>query len=185
MDDRNCILARAATVSAAVLLVALSAAIAAQRAEDAPEADEAPREAQICLSHPTIKRTRVLNDLNIVFITRDNAIYNNQLPRKCPSLNRGSVVSYPIENRRICAGGSFQVLWQAGANNYIPTFVCMLGYFVPISESELEDLTAATDASRDRRLRRRSRREAVTTEPVELPPADTAPPAAVPASVDD
>ena len=86
-------------------------------------------------------------------------------------------MSYPIEQRRLCAGGAFQVLWQTGggASSYIPAFVCQLGYFVPISESELEDLTAATDESRDRRPRRRSRREAVTTEQVELPPATAAP----------
>lgn len=183
MDDRS-ILGRWPAACAALLFGLSSAPLAAQEAEDAPEAEleadleteEASREAQACLDHPTIRRTRVLNDRNIVFVTRNNTIYNNHLPKECPSLRRGSLVNYPVEQRRLCAGGSFQVLWQTGpANNYIPAFVCQLGYFVPISESELEDLTAATDERRERRPRRRSRGEAVTTEQVELPPADAAP----------
>jgi hypothetical protein len=187
MDDRS-IPARWPTAFAALLLAVSSATLAAQEAEEALEAEleaeEAPREAQACLDHPAIRRTRVLNNRNIVFITRDNTIYNNQLPKECPSLRRGGLVSYPIEQRRLCAGGSFQVLWQTGASNniYTPAFLCQLGYFVPISESELEDLTAATDSSRERRPRRRSRREAITTEQVELPPAETRPATAAPAS---
>jgi hypothetical protein len=170
------ILARSAACTAFFFGV-LSTTITAQEPDEVRDADDAPREAQVCLDHPRIRRTRVLDERNIVFITRDKAIFNNQLPRECPSLNRSSLVSYPIENRRVCAGGSFQVLWQTGPNNYIPSFVCTLGYFVPISEGELEDLAAATAEGRDRRMRR-SRQEAVTTERVELPAADTAPPAA-------
>ena len=186
MGDRS--ISRRWPAAWAALVFGLSSApLAAQEAEggleagfDAGvesdlEAEEAPREARACLDHPTIRRTRVLDDRNIVFVTRDNTIYNNQLPKECPSLRRGSLVNYPIEQRRLCVGGSFQVLWQTGAgNNYIPAFVCQLGLFVPISEGELEDLTAATDSSRDRRPRRRSRREAVTTEQIELPAAEAA-----------
>ena len=56
-----------------------------------------------------------------------------------------------------------------------PAFVCQLGHFLPITAAELEDLTAMTDEDRARTSRRRSSREAVTTEQVELPPAETAP----------
>lgn len=185
MDDRR-ILGRWPAACALAFLGLSSAPLGAQPGEAALEAeleaeretelatDDAPREVLACLDHTMIRRTRVLNNRNIVFITRDNEIYNNQLPKECPSLRRGSLVSYPIEQRRLCSGGSFQVLWQTGAanNSYTPAFVCHLGYFVPISESELEDLTAATDSSGERRPRRRSRREAITTKQVELPPAD-------------
>lgn len=170
------ILGRSPMVFAALLFGVSSEPLVAQPAEAAAlEAHDAPREAQTCLDQPTIKRTRVLNDRNIIFVTRDNAVYNNNLPKDCPSLRRGGLVRYPVEQRRLCAGGNFQVLWQAGgANDYIPAFVCQLGYFVPISESELEDLTAATEENRERRPRGRSRREAVQTENVELPPAGAA-----------
>jgi hypothetical protein len=155
----------------AVLLTAFCGGVAnAQDGEQANDDGEAGI-AKMCLDNPTIKRTRILNDRNIVFITRDDRIYNNQLPRQCPSLRRNSLVNYAIAHRQLCAGGQFQVLWQTGTGNYTPAFTCQLGTFVPITEGELEDLTAMTDEDREtRRARRRSTREAVTSEEVELPP---------------
>jgi hypothetical protein len=50
--------------------------------------------------------------------------------------------------------------------------VCHLGNFVPITEDELADLTAMTAVGPERNQRRRSNREAVTAEPVALPPAE-------------
>ncbi len=143
----------------------------AEASGDAAQSDE-PRMAQPCLNHPAIRRTKVLNDRNIVFVMRDDAIYNSQLPRQCPGLRRNSLVNYGIANSRLCAGSLFQVLWDQGGNNYLPGAVCKLGNFVPITEAELEDLTTMTEPERGRRNSRRSgrsSREAVTTEQVELP----------------
>jgi len=155
----------AAHCAAAALSLALATPLLAQD-------DDAPRAVESCVSHPSIKRTKVLGDGNIVFVMRDDTIYNNALPRQCPSLRRGSLVNYPIENKRLCAGSAFQVLWEMGNKNYIPAFVCHLGNFVPITEDELADLTAMTAVGSERNQRRRSNREAVTTEPVALPPAE-------------
>ena len=116
-----------------------------------------------------IRRTRIINDRNIAFFTRDGKIYNNQLPRQCPSLRRRSVVNYAIANSRICEGTQFQVMWEAGTNNFVPAFVCRLGRFVPITEAQLEDLEELT-SKEPRPRRRRNTREAVTTEQVDLPP---------------
>lgn len=164
------------TACAALAAVAMGAPAAGQQGDAALAVEEAAREARLCLDQPTIRRTRVLDNRNIVFITRRNEIYANRLPEECPSLGRGSLVSYPIEQRRLCAGGSFQVLWETTPNNYMPAFVCQLGYFVPITESELEDLVVETAPDRTHRARRRSPREAVRIEPVELPPPEEAPP---------
>jgi hypothetical protein len=165
------------TLGALALAAALHAAACAQ--DDEQESD-APRAAQACLNQPTIRRTRILNDRNIVFMTRDGQIYNNQLPRQCPSLRRGSLVSYPIEQSRLCAGNSFQVMWETSARNYAPAFICQLGQFLPITQGELEDLVTMTERDRSRSGRRRSTREAVTTEQVELPPPEPAPAPAPP-----
>jgi hypothetical protein len=164
---------RWAATGAALLAAALSSPAAGQDGEDAER--DAPSAARSCLPHPTIKRTKILDGRNIVFVTRDDTIYNNQLPRQCPSLKRGSLVNYPVEHGRVCAGDNFQLLWETSPRNYVPAFVCKLGLFVPITESELADLTAMTEESRERRPRRRSVREAVTTEQVELPPTEAAP----------
>jgi hypothetical protein len=168
--------------SKATWLFTLAAVFAAtaQAQDGAAEADDAPSVSQPCLNHPTIRRTKVLGDRNIVFTLRDGTIYNNQLPRQCPSLRRDSVVNYAVENSRLCAGASFQVLWETSLGNYVPAFVCRLGSFVPITAAELDDLVAITAENRARTRRGRSMREAVTTSPVTLPrdePATTPPPA--------
>lgn len=168
MDDKIC--RRSAPAYMALLATAFGTAAAAQDGK-AEDADDEPRSvAQTCLNQPAIKRTKVLNDRNIIFVTRDDTIYNNQLPRQCPSLKRGSLVNYAIEHSRLCAGGQFQVLWQLDMNRYAPAFICQLGAFVPITEDELETLTAMTEENRSRRSARRSKGEAVTTEEVALPP---------------
>lgn len=170
----------ARTVAYALLLTALcSGGASAQDGKDAAADNDEASIAKACLDNPTIKRTQILNDRNIVFITRDDSIYNNQLPRQCPSLRRGALVNYAVANRQLCAGSQFQVLWQTGTGNYTPAFTCQLGAFVPITEADLQDLTTMTDEDRDRRRsRKRSAREAVTSEQVELPPRAEPAPAA-------
>jgi len=171
--DNGSILRRPAAVWAALLATALASTGAAQQDEDAgADAVAGPRD---CLNHPNIRRTKILSARNIVFVMRDDTIYNNQLPKDCPSLNRSSLVNFAIVNKRVCAGDRFRVLMETQPGSFTPTFLCPLGAFVPITESELEDLTTMTAPEKERRSRQRSTREAVTTEQIELPPSATAP----------
>jgi hypothetical protein len=165
---------RSAATCTVVLVAILAVPVLAQQGDDAAGA-EGPR---ACLNQTDIRRATILNDRNIVFVTRQDDIYSNQLPKQCPGLNRKSLVNYPITNRRICAGDRFQVLWEQSPGNFMPAAMCPLGTFVPITESEFEDLVTMTDDNRGRRQRGRSAREAVTTEQVELPPAAPAAPPA-------
>ena len=159
-----------------IVLLALAAGMATQ-AQDGAEHDEELGMAMPCLNQPSIRRTRILDGRNIAFFTRDGKIYNNQLPRQCPSLQRRSLVNYAIANSRICQGTQFQVMWEAGTGNFVPAFVCTLGAFVPITQEQFDDLEELTATEKEPRARRRrSTREAVTTEQVELPPAEPSPP---------
>jgi len=167
----------AAATCTALLAAAFAAAAAAQDDDDA-DAD-APREPRSCLNQAEIRRTTVFNDRTIVFVTRFEEIYRNELPKNCPGLHSNSIVSYPITAGRSCAGDRVQVLWEQQPGTYLPRAMCPLGYFVPITEAELEDLVAMTESNRDRR--RRSRREAVTTEQIELPSVPGEPAASAPA----
>jgi hypothetical protein len=155
----------------ALLTAAFATVGFAQEGDDA----DASREPRSCLNQAEIRRATILNDRNIVFVTRFEKIYSNQLPKQCPGLNRKSLVNYPIAGGRSCAGDRFQVLVQQQPGSYWPTTMCPLGVFVPITEAELEDLVAMTEEDPARRRRGRSSREAVTTEQVELPPAATRP----------
>jgi hypothetical protein len=161
------------TAFALVLALLLPAGALAQDGADEEDGGKAGV-AQACLDHPTIRRTRIINDRNIAFFMRDGTIYLNQLPRQCPSLRRTSLVNYAIENRSVCAGSLFQVLWEAGTGNFVPSFVCRLGAFVPVTAEQLEDLEILTTEER-RSRRRRNASEAVTTEQVELPPPEPSP----------
>jgi len=140
------------------------------------DGDEDARTVLSCLDNRTIRRTTVLSRGNILFVMRDGRNYNNALPRECPGLNRRSVVNFPVDNNRLCAGAQFQVLWENGSNEYVPAFTCQLGSFLPIDENEAADLVAASDPRPSRREpRRRTGRDAVTSTPVELPKPSPAP----------
>jgi hypothetical protein len=175
--DKATVNRRVGATCATLLAAAFAVPVSGQQDEEAGSttSSTAPRS---CLPQPMIDRTKILNGRNIVFVTRDDAIYNNELPKQCPNLNRRSLVNYGIQNGRMCAGDRFQVLWETGPGNYQPAAMCQLGNFVPITAAELEDLTAMTEENRARSRRGRSQREAVTTEQVEAPPA--APPTPAP-----
>jgi hypothetical protein len=174
--DHGSILRRSGAVCASLLAAMLASPVTAQQGDDAGQGDDtgeadARSDPRSCLNQTEIRRATILNDRNIVFVTRFDEIYNNQLPKQCPGLNRRSLVNYAVANRRICAGDRFQVLWEPQPGNYLPAALCPLGAFVPITEAELEDLRAMTEENREtNRSRGRSRREAVTTEQIELPP---------------
>jgi hypothetical protein len=178
--DKVCLFERSSVSCAALLAAVLAAPIAAQQGDDPDAADATDAGPQACLNQTDIRRVTILNDRNIVFVTRQDEIYSNQLAKECPGLNRKSLVNYPITNRRLCAGDRFQVLWENTPGSFLPAAMCPLGAFVPITEAELEDLRTMTEESRSRRQRGRSAREAVTTEQVELPPAAAPAEAAAP-----
>jgi hypothetical protein len=176
MTTRGTIRRLAAAVSVALLATAFGPGAAA---------DEPVSVAQDCVNQRAIRRTKVLNDRTILFVARNGQQYINQLPRQCPSLRRNSLVNYAVANSQFCAGSTFTVLWETGTNRYSPAFVCPLGMFLPVSADEVADIMALTDESSAGRQRRRSERDMVQTERVELPqpaaPA-TAPHPATPAA---
>lgn len=168
--DNGSLLKRASAACATLLAAAFALPGLAQQAEEADGA-ERTRDPVSCLKQPEIRRARILSNRNIVFVTRFEEIYKNELPKQCSGLRRDALVNYPITSGRLCAGDRFQVLMETQPGTYFPGPLCPLGMFVPITEAELEDLETMTDEQRTRRPRGRSNREAVTSEQVELPPA--------------
>lgn len=160
----------------------LSATLCAAAFSLCSGAEEEPLSvAQECLNQHSIKRTKVLNDRNILFVDQDGQNYVNQLLRQCPSMRRNSLLNYPIANSRLCAGNSFVLLMELGMGNYVPSFVCQLGMFVPVSPDEVADIMAMTKEPGRPRARRRSERDMVETERAVLPqPATATAPAAAP-----
>jgi Family of unknown function (DUF6491) len=119
-----------------------------------------------CLSLTRIDRTRVLDDQTILFYMRDDRVYRNFLPRKCPGLAEQNRFSYESRTGRLCNIDTVTVLEQ-WAGRLEEGFTCRLGDFYPISPEEIEDLEA---------LRRGSKtRETIEVQPVELPRREPAP----------
>jgi hypothetical protein len=146
-------------------------------------ADDSAPGPTACLRREDIRSTKVLDDRNILFITRDRTTYNNQLARRCPGMRRATPLSFTYADHGLCAGSTFSVLMRVGSGNSIavndpannvhytlpgPNLVqgatCELASFAPISEDEIEVLKAATDV--ERKSRKRGNRDAVKTEAV-------------------
>jgi hypothetical protein len=158
-------------------------------------ADDSATRPTSCLNRENIRSTKVIDDRNILFTTRDRTTYNNQLSRHCPGMRRNTVLSFTYADHKLCAGSTFTVLIRTGAssnqmpytnpgtNEHFslqgPSFVqgatCQLSGFGPISDDEIKALMAATDTQR--RSRRRSDRDAVKAEPVEAAPEKPSQPA--------
>ncbi len=146
---------------------------------------------QSCIHHPSIKRSRVLNGQNILFVMDDKTMFNNVLPKQCPGMSPSTPLSYTYSNNSaLCNGSTVTVLQRVGASSmstpitlpgsnqhisvpapaFVPTFVCPLGYFIPVTQDEV-DLIVATSKEQlaARRQQRRAAREAIKTESIELP----------------
>lgn len=160
----------------------LAAVVCATGTGSAFANDPAPQPTA-CLRREDIRSTKVIDDRNILFVTRNRTTYNNQLPRHCPGMRRSTPLSFTYADHGLCAGSTFSVLMRVGSGNSIavndpannihytlpgPNFVqgatCQLATFAPISEDEIEVLKAATDT--ERKARKRGSRDAVKTEPV-------------------
>jgi hypothetical protein len=146
---------------------------------------------QSCIHHPSIKRSKVLNDRNVLFVMNDKTMYNNVLPKQCPGMNSNTPLSYTYSNNSaLCNGSTVTVLQRVGASSmstpitlpgsnqhisvpapaFVPTFVCPLGYFIPVTQEEVDLIVATTkEQQAARRQQRRAGREAIKTESVELP----------------
>ncbi len=153
-------LALSSTLSMVTLAVASSTPVASGE-----EIEKAVTKS--CLYQNELRTTKVLDDRTILFTTYGGQTYRNTLPRQCPSMRRGSLLNYTYESRRLCAGGMFQVLLDLG-DRRMPTFVCPLGIFVPITEDEAQDLIATTRSREGVRRNRRGERDSVRVEPAEV-----------------
>ncbi|MEO8467792.1 MAG: hypothetical protein ABI640_20900 [Gammaproteobacteria bacterium] len=162
---------RSLTLSSTLSMLTL-AAVSSSPIASGEETEKAV--AKSCLYQNELRTTKALDDRTILFTTRDGQTYRNTLPRQCPSMRRGSLLNYTYEGRRICAGGTFQVLLDFGGGRHMPTVVCPLGIFAPITEDEAQDLIATLTSREGGRRNRRGERDMIRVEPADAaapPPA--------------
>jgi hypothetical protein len=126
------------------------------------------RTPQDCLILQLVDDTDVIDDQTILFRLRNDKVYRNTLPRKCPGLEREGRFMYETRSGRLCSIDTITVLELFGVG---PTrgFTCRLGEFVPLSPAEVEEL----DAQEREEGRGRARR-GIEARPVEVEPAEPA-----------
>lgn len=77
-----------------------------------------------CIFNRSIKRTKVLDDSNIIFEMRNDRVYLNTLNNRCPSLRFSRQFAYKPTNNRLCGYDIISVFDSSG-----PKGSCGLGQF--------------------------------------------------------
>ena len=77
-----------------------------------------------CIFNRSIKRTKVLDDSNIIFEMRNNRVYLNTFNQRCPPLRFSDQFAYKPTNNRLCNFDIISVFDSSG-----PKGSCGLGKF--------------------------------------------------------
>lgn len=117
-------------------LLAAASAFGQDGDEDEGAFDRTPEN---CIIVSRIDETDAIDDQNIIFRMRGDRVYRNTLPRKCPGLARENRIAYSTAAARLCSIDTITVIEDFGVG-LRPGFTCRLGEFVPLSETEVEDI---------------------------------------------
>ena len=101
-------------------------------AENATPADKTP-ESLNCLRIVEISNTRIIDDQNIVFRTRNNRFYNNHLPHKCGGLKSAGKFRYKTSLSELCNVDIITVMNGSG-ESMMDGASCGLGMFTPTED---------------------------------------------------
>ena len=97
-----------------------------------------PEGAELCVSIPAIRKTRIVDDQTIIFYMRGGDLFINRLPRRCNGLARGDGYSYETSLTRLCNTDIIRVLQRFGGAFPRPTTSCGLGFFQPTTSEAIE-----------------------------------------------
>ena len=102
-----------------------------------------------CVSLTQIDRTRVVDDHTLLFYMRNDDIYRNVLPHRCPGLDNQQRFMYRVPITQLCSVDVITVLDDLGSG-FMPGASCGLGKFQPISETMAEEIIAAAERADER-----------------------------------
>jgi len=89
--------------------------------------------AETCLQITDISTTKVVDDQTILFKTRGNHWYKNQLPHKCPGLKSNDKFLYKTSLSKLCNVDMITVLISSGSS-MMQGASCGLGLFTPTDD---------------------------------------------------
>lgn len=118
------------------IIPALAFTIALSGAALAQESDAGDRvmdsELKNCVSLIMVERTEVIDDRHLMFFLKNGEVLINELPNRCPSLEREERFMYRTSMNQLCSLDTITVLQDIGFGiGAGPS--CGLGKFRPIS----------------------------------------------------
>ena len=95
--------------------------------------------AKSCIRVRSLRSTKIVDDLNIIFYMVGSTTYHNILPRQCHGLARQDRFSYESRSGNLCDLDTIRILYQAGTSMQEGN-ACRLGKFHPISREDADAL---------------------------------------------
>jgi hypothetical protein len=125
-------------------LLALSIAATGLLAVTPSLADEVVDEiddinAKSCIRVRSLRSTKVIDDLNIIFYMVGSTVYHNILPRQCHGLAREDRFGYEARSGNLCDRDTIRILYQAGTRMQEGN-ACRIGKFHPITKEDADAL---------------------------------------------
>ena len=130
-----------ATIFILALVFAWEAPVAAQEEEPVVDGDT-----RRCLSTRRIRRTRIIDDRNILFYMPGKVVYHNILRQPCNGLEREGRFSYKTSAGSLCSSDVIFVLYDGALGGLREGNACGLGVFHEITREDATALLEAEDA---------------------------------------
>lgn len=123
----------------ALILTALCVSGVSQQPAMAQDNEFAEGDAERCINIRRIRRTKIVDDDNIIFYLSNSKAYHNILPRTCNGLKREDRFSYKTSASQLCDLDNITIL-MGGATGMRAGRTCGLGLFHPISGEQADAL---------------------------------------------
>lgn len=140
-----------------ILLFPLSSLIAFTPSQAQESEAEVEPETRTCISTRSIRRTRIIDDRNVLIYLSARRIYHNVLRNNCRGLKRLGTFSYNSSDGQMCEGDGIAGIHGAW-DDVRPIPQCWLGVHRRISREEANALREAS-----------KRRPKIAPKPIPLP----------------
>lgn len=109
-----------------------------------PLEDDAYADAVRCLSSMRYRRVEIVGNVALAFHGRGDEAWLNILPRRCPGLREGMILSIEQRSLRVCARDRFKGLPRTAIE--LSTPFCTLGQFQRVTPERLDAMRDALAA---------------------------------------
>jgi hypothetical protein len=155
------------------IAIASAAALLAAGGPKSAAAQEPPTAAKTCVYLPDLDHTKIVNERNILFYLRNGTILQNSMRDTCYGLYPKSRFTYGSSSlKRLCTGDMITLIADVSFGGVASANTCKLGMFLQVSDDEVTDLLATTSKDRGGQ-----KKQAIKSQPVELPDTATEAPA--------